>query len=428
VTATGALTATDRDIAIQAQGGDVTLAGASAGADIAVRATGSVTATSLDAGSVVGGPGAPATTLVATNPVTSFDGSVSYTLSGNDVDVKAGASIGIGSVGATTTPYDARLQAGTSATVGSVAATDDVMIDAGTTVTATGGVIATNDDIAVRAQAGSVSLTSASAGDDLVVRAIGATSDVTASGALVSGTHGDGPVTGVGDLLFKSDPLTAFGYTYLGVTGSEVIDLVAGGSITLSGPATAMGVNTAPARFVSLTGSVTTAAVTAGQDVVIDAATSAAATGALTATKDIAVRAQAGNVTLTAATAANDVVLRASGAVSATSLDAGFGSGGAGQAATVLAASSPVTPFSGTTGYTLSGEDVDVKAGTSIGIGGVGATDTPYDARLQAGTSVTVGGVAATDDVMIDAGTTVTATGALVATNDDVAVRAQAGR
>jgi hypothetical protein len=331
--ATGALTAA-RDVGVRSTSGSITVASASSGDDAVLRArdaatvTGTLTSTGLRTDADASSAG---DLLSSANP-TVLDGALALT-DGSHVDIKtATGAIAIG--GATTAATDARLQAGGTATTAGVAAGRDILLDGATVTT---GELRAARDVAVRGRTGGVTIASATAGDDVVVRATAGLVKVT--GALTSGNiaTADGP--GVADRLIvgsESGP-TTLGATNFTLAGGSDVD-IRSASIDLDGGVSALGAG-ADVRL-QATGGVATAAVNAGQDILIDGATATAAsvnTGALTAARDVGVRATTrdttvgvttGSIMVASASAGGDVLLRAAGSITANgALNSGATSG-----------------------------------------------------------------------------------------------------
>ena len=220
-----------------------------------------------------------AQTLFASDPTTLAG--VAFNLAGSNVDVKAGGSISVG--GATTAATDARFQAGGSVAVADVTAGRDVYLDAAGAAQQPGQatVSARRPDRGPRyRRAGrerGAAIGSASAGDDVAIRAA---ASVAVAGGLTAGASGGADGTGVADELINaspSAPITFAGTVYSSLAQGADVDVKAGwtlagvqspdASITVGG-ATSAGRD---ARF-QATGAISLAAVTAGQDVVVDGA------------------------------------------------------------------------------------------------------------------------------------------------------------
>lgn len=395
--------------------------------------------------------------LALSGPIIAFSpqgpgatGPASFDVVGSDIDALAG-SIRVG--GTSTAPgpgSDARFQAPGSIALGDVQAGQDVLIDGGTAVVT--GTLTAGQDVGVRAYSGSMTTQAIDAQDDVVLRAAGG---VKVNGAIT--VHGQDSVAAdqAGDLLSQAAPFTAFsaagpggsGGTSFDVSGST-IDVVAGGAITVSGLVDAVGVepslnapNGSDVRF-QTPGAVTLAGVQAGRDVFIDAGQDVAVTQTLLAGRDVAVRSTGGSLTISGASAdaavraGDDIVLRAAGDVSVTGRLATYAANdpsSPGQAGDLLAAVDPVTLNSFSFGV-ANGADIDVLAKGAILIGPNGSGPADYgsaqggdgsDVRLQAGGAVTLNDVMASQDILIDAGETVS-TGDLTA-GRDVAARSYGG-
>ncbi|HEY5072279.1 MAG TPA: hypothetical protein VII63_09630, partial [Caulobacteraceae bacterium] len=363
----------------------------------------------------------------ALDPITAFG--ATFALTGSSVDVKAGTTILVtGQTTATGGASDARFQGPAGVALGGVNAGEDVLIDgAATSGNITGGSLFAGRDIGVRSQTGALTLASADAGDDIVLRSAG---PIDVAGALT--THGNDSVAPgqAGDLLAALDPITAFGATFA-LTGSSV-DVKAGTTITVGGQTTASGA-LSDARFQGPAG-VSLVGVNAGEDVLIDgAASSGIVTGGdLVAGRDIGVRSGTGALDIFSARAGDDIVLRSAGATSVSGALTTLGNDvsttvAPDQAGDLLAALDPITAFGAT--FALTGSSVDVKAGTTILVTGqTTATGVASDARFQGPAGVALGGVNAGEDVLIDGAATSgnVSAGALVA-GRDIGVRSQTG-
>jgi hypothetical protein len=272
-------------------------------------------------------------------------------------------------------------------------------------------------DIAVSSATGSVTIDSASAGGNIVLRAPG---DIAVQGPLTAAGTAAG--SGPAQALFATGPTTLAGAAF--DLGGSNVDVKAGGSISVGGATQAA----TDARF-QAGGGIAVSDVTASRDIYLDAAGGALAAGALVASgRDIAVLAETGGVTIGSASAGDDVAIRAAGVVTASGgLTAGAPGGADGTGvADQLVGASPATPiaFAGTV-YSGLGQaaDVDVKAGAAIAVRG--ATTAGRDARFQATGAVALGAVTAGQDVVADGASV--AAGALTATKGDVALQASGG-
>ncbi|HEX8570844.1 MAG TPA: hypothetical protein VF699_13125, partial [Caulobacteraceae bacterium] len=285
-----------QDIAIRSSNGSVqVLSGTSVTADddVAIRASTSVQVTQqirsgATPGSDVDGAADALARLdpitVAGTPSTTFGAAL---LVGHDVDVQAGTSISVtgqttaeGTPGTTPFDSDARFQSGTSLSVAGVTAERDVILDGGTS--AGGGVLIAGRDVGVRAANGAVTITSAQAGDDIVLRG---STNVTVNGSLtttstVVGTAGEEAADGI----FGAAP-TALNGNFSITDGNHVDVRATNGFINVTGATNSAG----DARFQTVTGTgttVQTAGVTAGRDILLDG-TTATATDLLDAERDI---------------------------------------------------------------------------------------------------------------------------------------------
>ncbi|HEX7758111.1 MAG TPA: filamentous hemagglutinin N-terminal domain-containing protein [Caulobacteraceae bacterium] len=454
------------DIALES-GNDITVGALNARDDVVVRGSGGFAAGDINAGVTVLGlsPTDPSVTIASeagerlverANPII-FSG-YGFDLVGHDVDVRAN-HIDIGATTATddgpvsssgAPPYsDVRLQTfGLSASnpldgdvaTGALTAPRDVFIDAYGDVSATD--IVAGRDFAANSVIGDVRFSSADAQDDIV---LGAGGGVFVSGDLT--THGldSAAPYQVGDLLSASGPVVAYspagpgqaGGATFNVTGSD-IDILAG-SIRIGGTSLAQG-SGSDARF-QATGAIALHAVTASQDILIDAGQGVVA-GDLTAGRDVAARSFTASVITGAIDAQDDAVLRAAGAITVNRAITTHGkdSSDPDQSGDLLVAAAPMNAFSaagpgqlGGASFDLTGSDIDVKAGGSIVVTGVsdavgvepdlGAPNTS-DARYQAGGAISLAGVNAGQDALIDAAQAVNVDGALLA-GRDIAVRSQ---
>ena len=406
-----------RDVGVRSTGATVSLASATAGDDVVLRAQGDISVT----GAVTAGTGADsgaadqAGDLIAgAAPITLTAG---LNLTGRNVDVgSAAGAITVG--GAVNSPTDARFQGAGAVSVAAVTAGRDILLDGGS-VTASGALTATSSDVAVWARSGAASLARVTAGDDVVVRAAGA---VTVSGSVHAGGAGDS--AGLGDsLTTTAGGLTLEGHTYE-QTGTN-IDIV-GRGVSVSGAMTAVGAGS-DVRVQS-TGAINLAAVTAGRDVLADGV-GAVTTGALSAGRDVGVRSTGSSVSVASASAGDDLVIRAQGAIhvsGALTAGGGIDSSATDQAGDLIAgaaAAGLTNPLAQT------GQNVDLRSVTgAITVGG--AVNAASDARFQTlaggGGSVSVAAVTAGREILLD-GSGVTATGALSATSGDVAVRGRDG-
>ncbi len=407
VEATGTLTATNGDIAVRARDGKtVTLAALVAGDDVALRTTGAVNVS----GTVTTGAGTDsaglADRLVADAGAVTLEGT-SFDLTGSDIDIKAGQVTTTALLTAAGTTSDVRINGTGALDLAGVKAGQDVLIDGASTVAA--GDLDAGRDVGLRSTgAGStVTLASGKAGDDLVIRAKG---DITVTGTL-SATGGTDAV-GAGDLLFGAAKTALNGD--LDLTGKTVDLSSSAGSITVADAIDAAG--DARIQTTATTGgSVKVAAITAGQNILLDGGTGAGAngveaTGTLTATNgDIAVRARDGKaVTLAALVAGDDVALRTTGAVGVSgTITTGAGTDSAGLADRLVAEVGAVT-LEGTS-FDLTGSDIDIKAGQITTTALLTAAGTTSDVRINGTGALDIAGVKAGQDVLIDGASTVAA-------------------
>ena len=278
-------TAKGIDVAMNA-GGALSTAAITARDDIALRATGSVATGALTSGATVDALGA----VDASGSADSLTGA---TLAGNDIDLSADG-VSVGAIRANGGGSDVRINGGASgigsgsqdldiAAGGNVVLTGsargrEVALSAGGTMTA--GTITARDDIALRAT-GSIStgaLTSGATVDALAAVDTAGAAD-TLIGATLAGNDidisGNGAVVGaVRANGVGSDARLNGGAAGIG-SGSQDLDVTAGGNVALTG--------SARGRDVALNagGTVTTGSITARDDIVVRS-TGAATTGALT--------------------------------------------------------------------------------------------------------------------------------------------------
>ena len=152
---------------------------------------------------------------------------------------------------------DVRFQATGSISTGNVTANGGDIVMDGLSIAPdlTIGVndIAAGGDVALSASGGDIEVSSALAGDDIVMRAFG---NVTVGGALTSGVHygsateGNGSIVNAGDFLATADPMTAFnlasaGHSYSDLTDGSQIDVVAGVANTAGVDITVVGLSQA---------------------------------------------------------------------------------------------------------------------------------------------------------------------------------------
>ena len=428
-----------RDIAVSS-GNSITASSADAGDDIVLRAgstlsvAGALTTHGADV-SVKVDPLQAGDLLAAASPINALG--VNFVLTGSSIDARAQGAITVGGqVTAAGVLSDVRFQ-GSDLNVVGVNAGEDVLVyahapPAGSGVVA--GDLVAGRDVAALADGGAVSLGSAVAGDDIVLRAFG---DIHVTGTL--GTQGLDVSTSAqpvqaGDLLAAFETLVVFGRNT--VLSGASIDIGAGrggtGVLSIGGAVAAVGTQS-DARFIAAN-SVTLAGVSAGEDVLIDTGSAGGSTGTvvagtLSAARDVAVRSQTGSLTLASATASDDVVLRAktsilvSGSVNTQGTDV---TGSPTQAGDRLAALDPITSFNHP--LALTGSSIDVKAGSTATVQGSltalgGASDIHVQANGVGG--VSLASATAGQDILLDAPVGPTVAGGLQA-GRDVAVRGQA--
>ncbi|HZK99438.1 MAG TPA: hypothetical protein VFC47_06030 [Caulobacteraceae bacterium] len=411
-----------RDIGVRSLASSLTLPSARAGDDIVLRAdngplvVGALTTLGRDV-TAAASPGQAGDLLASLDPMIAFGHTFNAT--GSDIDVKAFLISVTGQTMATGPLSDARFQSRNNTTLGGVVAGEDVLIDA---LGVDAGAVSAGRDIAARATFNGLTLTSASAGDDIVLRS---TPSVTVTGTLTTLGNDVSANTApdqAGDLLAALAPMTAFGFKF-GLTGSD-IDVVANGPIVVGGQTTATGAFS-DARIQSRLGEVTLAGVTAGEDVLVDGGGSVAA-GAVEAGSDVGIRSAAASITLASAQAADDIVLRSAttttvtGALTTGGTDVSPGTS-PDQSGDLLAAADPMKAF-GATFPVSPGSDIDVVAGGAITVGGaVTATGALSDARFQSPLAVTLGNVNAGEDLLVDGDGAVI--GGAVVAGRDIAVR-----
>ncbi|MBL8555110.1 MAG: hypothetical protein JNL41_12580 [Phenylobacterium sp.] len=362
VNATGSLTA-GGDVALYARTGLVSVGSVTAGDDLVIRAAGDVTTT----GELKSGQGADveglADRLVTLTGPTSIFG-VETTAAGGVIDI-SGANIRLGGViNAAGESAHLRLKSSGVTTLGDATLTGDIAIDSVGDVTA--GALTAGRDLAVRSSDGSVALASGAAGDDIVLRAA---RSITVTGALSVGQGADGQ--GFGDVLFDLARTNLGGDFALG--GRNIDILSASGDVTA-------GAITAPddIRIQAANGRVTAADVDAGRDVLLDGGGVSA--GAVQAGGDLAVRATNGALTLGSARAGDDLVVRARGDITVTgALTAGGGANGAGAGDRLAAMDGEATD--------LGGANIDIRSATG-GVSAQGSLTAADDIRLRAAGAV----------------------------------------
>ena len=455
LTGAGVFTAA-RDVALQAVGGSLSFASATAGDDVVLRAaagvtvTGTLAATGTASPSEIADPTGAGNVQAASAPVTLFGQTYASLTDGSHVDVRTAVG-DITLTGVATAVGDVRLQTLSGAIhTGNVTAGRTIILDAATTVDRggapsnnlsagvdlavqagsgpanVGGVTAAAGDVVLRSAGGAVTLASASAGDDLVVRAA---TGVTVAGALTSGTGVDG--AGLADVFLADKPsqaMNVFGHIYASLSGGSPIDIVAfSGPIVLGGPAQARG---GDIRLQALAGSIAYAGLSADSDVLIADGTGIAG-GAVVAGGDVAISGAA--VTVGALTAGDDIVVRTPGALIVNgALSSGLGGDrvGAGDYLGALSSLSvfhaPDTPLTG-------GSTVDIGAAAVAISGPTTANGVGSDVRIVtsgqdgAQPALTVmGAISAGRDVALDSLGGGVMAGAITA-GRDVAARATMG-
>jgi len=403
VQVTGALTA-GRDIALSARLGSVALTTADAQDDIVIRAGQQVTATGdlTNHGADSSAAGQAGDALAARDPINAFSvfgpghpGGTTFTTTGADIDIKAGA-IALQGLTASGTGADARLQATGAISLGGAQASQDLLIDAGQGVSA--AAMTAGRDIGVRAYAGGVSTGPLDAGDDVVLRSGGA-SGIAVGGTVTTHAGGNDPSSSgqVGDLLATADPVS-LGAAPFQVSGAADVDMLAhGGPIAVTGAIVSAG-------YVVLQttggGGVSTGDVTAASgDLLLDGASvqrngSASTNTLLAPTGDVAVRARSGALQITAASAGDDIVLRGqTGVTVAGALSSGGGGDSAG-AGDQLAAADPIISYWAASPSAIGlggGGNVDVRSAGPVALAGaVTANGTGANVRIDSGGAVSL--------------------------------------
>jgi filamentous hemagglutinin family protein len=412
VNASGSLTAAG-DVALYGRAGLVNVGSVSAGDDLVIRAMGDVTATGeLKTGQGADTDGVADRLIAATGPTSIFGAETSAV--GGVIDI-SGANIRLGGViNAAGESAHLRLKSSGTTSLGDATLTGDIAIDSVGDVTA--GALTAGRDLAIRASDGAVSISAGTAGDDIVLRAARA---ITVTGALSIGQGGD--AQGFGDVLFDLSRTNLGGDFAL---GGRNIDIV-----SASGDVTA-GALTAPddIRIQAASGRVTAADVNAGRDVLLDGGGVSA--GAVQAGGDLAIRAANGALTLGSARAGDDLVVRAQGDITVTgALTSGGGSNsdGAGDrlaaldggAADLAGANIDIRSITGgvaAQGSLTATDDVRLRAAGAVTA--TGRVEAGRDARLQAA-GVSIGGeLRAGRDALLDATGNVAITGKVVAGRD----------
>ena len=395
VTAGGALTAANADVAVRARSGDATLASISAGDDAVIRASGAVKAGGVTTMGKSKVGLADQLIAAAESGKLTVEGS-SFDLAGSEIDV-VGGSVTLGSA---TAANNVRIKAGSGASLsgGATASGGDILIDSGGSVS-TGGLTASGD-IGIRATGGSVDVGGATAGDDVVLRATGG---ITA-GAL---TAGSSEVNGAADLLFGPNPTSLRGGFGLG--GGNVDVKADGGSASLSSATAPGDIRVQASGDARLSGDAT-----AGGDILLDGASVTG--GALKSGGDIALFGRSGGVSLGSAAAGDDLAIRATGSVTATgALSAGAGADSDGVADRLISVAGGMTVAGAT--FDLSGGAIDIRGAGITVSGSTSAAGGNGNVRLQSSGALTLGAGSATTDILLDASGAISA-GALSAGRD----------
>ncbi|MBX3484403.1 hypothetical protein, partial [Phenylobacterium sp.] len=424
VEATGTLTSTGSDVAVRSRGGgQVRLAGLSAGDDIVVRTTGAV----IVNGAVSTGGGGDSVglgdDLRAGDGAITLEG-VTFDLTGRDIDIVGGSVTTTGSMSAMGGDSDVRIQSAGALDLGALSAGRDVLVDGASTVST--GMLTAGRDVGVRSTGDGAAVTvgGATAGDDVVIRGKGA---ITVTGDLRAGAGADSTdADQAGDLVFGAARTRLAGDFDL--AGRNIDLRSSAGPVQVAGSSTAA----TDARFqtAGLTGAgVKVAAVSAGRDILLDGAAAAGssgveATGALVAALgDVAVRARNGGaIRLKAVTAGDDVAMRTTGALVTEGTVSTTG------AASTLGAADRLTDASeagrlavGGASFDLSQSDIDVVAG-QVNIFRSAARGS---ARVKAGAVSMSGGAAVGVDILIDSEASLSV-GDLMASGD-IALRSRTG-
>jgi hypothetical protein len=299
------------------------------------------------------------------------------------------------------------------------------------------GVFTAARDVALHANGGALSFASATAGDDLVLRAA---TGVTVAGTLTAAGSASprdiADPTGAGKVLAGGSPISLFGQSYAVLTDGSHVDVqTAGGDITLGGVTSAAG----DVHLQALAGAIHSSDIGAGRAIILDAATTVDQSGApsnnLTAavevaaqagsgpvdvgavvatSGDVVLRSAAGAVTLASASAGDDLVVRAATDVTvAGALTSGTGADSAGLADAFLAnqPGRALTAFGHAYPGLTAGSPIDIVAST-VTVGGAMAANGPgSDVRVvatgaDAGTTAALtlhGTINAGQDVALDA-------------------------
>jgi filamentous hemagglutinin len=440
-----------RDLAASAAGGYLQLLKGTAGDDLVLRAT---------AGRLTGGAGLTSgqtqrgmsiddaasglgDELASAAPISLFGTSITDMTGGHSVNLSGLQVITFGAIEAGTSGASDPAQLGSRVLVaaagpngdlptlslGAISANQDVGVEAtGSAADIRAGVVIAGRDIAIRSASGMASVSSAAAGDDVVLRADAGTAEslgAITSGQAQRGMPQDDGVHGLGDTLAAFSPITLFGTPTTDMTGGYSVNVLgsrvvasstveagqAGASsdplqlgsrvvISASGPD---GADSAPGLWLA-------GAVSANQDVALQASGTAniyAVGGMITAGRDLAVMAASGDLTILTALAGDDIVLRASaGAIN------GYGDfttglvqrgmpldDGASGLGDRLAAFAPISVFGTSVPDMTGGHSVNLFA-NSVQMGGTinaGAPDAASD-PVQAGSQVLVAATGADTD------------------------------
>ncbi len=408
VASTGVLRA-GGDIALFGRSGNVAVGSAAAGDDVVIRAAGAVTASGTLSSGSVGESDGMGDRLAAEAGALTVAG-VALDLNGGTIDIRGGGVTVNGALTADGAAGNVRIQSGGALAIGKATATGDILLDAVGEVTADG--LSAGRDIGVRSAGAGLTIASATAGDDIVLRAA---QNISVTGGLTA--RGGADAAGVGDLMSSGDGVDlAGGFDLAGST----IDLrTRGGAISALGGLTAGG--DVRLQAAGPTGGVATGDVTAGRDILLDGDTVSAA--ALRAERDIAVRSRTGSIALASAAAGDDLVLRAAGPINvagAASAQGGADGDGAGD----RLFGTDRTKLNGE--FDLAGSNLDARSsGGAIVLGG--AASAGRDVRLQTAGSgeVTTAAVTAGRDILADA-SSVRAGGQFIA-GGDIALRGRTG-
>ncbi|MBV9932580.1 MAG: filamentous hemagglutinin N-terminal domain-containing protein [Alphaproteobacteria bacterium] len=292
-----AATATGGALALTAAGGQLTLGTGNAGTTATLTKNGAggelQVTTSLTAGNAAANGDATLTSSTSARlaNVTSKTGNVSVTALAGDV---TGVGPGRANLAAQGAAKDVTVRAGGLALLGTVAAGQDVTVTAGLAASSPNGSIdataLAGRDIALDARAGGVTLGTATARDDIAIRATGAVAATSLASGVTVGSQGPVDAAGAADTLVTSA---------VSLTGNDID--VRGSAVTV-GTASAAGAGS-DLRLTANSGNLSLASGTAAQDVALRASTGSAQVGTAAAGRDLAIAATDLDIA-TAATAA----------------------------------------------------------------------------------------------------------------------------